>query len=106
MPGYLATAGTTLSCPHAGAVTIVSQVQKVLTESGPPCTATDTFMVAGCLLTQAQLTPCLNVAWLEPATRVFIQGAPALLIPSATLTDGAQPGPATVVMFQQRVWGT
>jgi hypothetical protein len=93
-------------CPHAGVVTIVSENETVLAEDGPLCTATDTFVVGACLLTEAEMEPCLTVAWLEPATRVFIGGVPALLTPSATITDGAEPGPATALVFQQRVWGT
>ena len=94
MPGYLVTTSTSLLCPHAGKVTITSANESVLTADGPLCTASDTFAVAACQLTQAQLSPCLSVGWLAPATRVFIGGKPALLTPSATLTDGAQPGPA------------
>jgi len=93
-------------CPHAGTVTIVSQNQAVLAQDGPLCTVSDTFTVAACQLTQAQMKPCVTVAWPEPATRVFVNGVPALVTPSTTLTDGAQPGPASVLLFQQRVWGT
>ncbi len=106
MPGYLVTAASTLMCPHAGPVTIVSENETVLGEDGPLCTLEDVFIVQGCPQTQPGLSPCMTVAWLESATRVFIEGVPALLTPGETFCDGVPPGPATVVFCQSRVWGT
>jgi hypothetical protein len=105
MPGWLLQLGATVQCAHGGSVMAVSTNTQVSSPEGPLTTWEDSFLVAGCTLTPPSESPCLQVQWLQPATRVFIDGVPAVLTPSASLTDGTPPAPAVVVLVQTRVWG-
>lgn len=105
MPGYLVQVGATLQCAHTGQVSIVSSNARVTSDNVPLGMSTDSFLVAGCQLSQSGLSPCIDVLWPQPAQRVFINNLPALLSTATTQTDGAVPAPAVVIMTQLRVWG-
>jgi uncharacterized Zn-binding protein involved in type VI secretion len=72
MPGFLCNAGTVALCPH---VTIIPSSAKVLLSGQPAATIADKGVVAGC----GFQTPCVAAQWLVPATKVLINGVPALL---------------------------
>jgi hypothetical protein len=72
--------------------------------------ATDPCVIAGCTLNVLGApVPCVTVRWPAPATRVLIDGRPALLLTSGALGVPAQqapPWPLVVTSAQTRVVGT
>ena len=110
MPGFLFHVGAVAMCPHAGQVTTISTNTRVLVSGQPVATMADTFLIAGCPFILALLPhPCVKVQWLVPATRVLVNGQPAILQTSVGLClapDMAPQGPPVVAMTQVRVEGT
>jgi hypothetical protein len=76
----------------------------------PVAVATDQFVVAGCPFNiSGSPHPCVKLRWLTPATRVLVNGQPAILQTSTALglaADQAPQGPPTVQQTQTRVIGT
>jgi hypothetical protein len=111
MPGFLFHTGASAMCPHAGQVTAISSNTRVLVNGMPVATVADTFTVAGCPFTVPgpKPQPCIKVQWLVPATRVLVNGQPAILQTSSGLCQSAEQipqGPPLVTMAQTRVLGT
>jgi hypothetical protein len=110
MPGFLFHVGAAAMCPHAGQVTTISSNTRVLVSGQPVGTLADTYLIAGCAFNLAGAPhPCLKVQWLVPATRVLINGQPAILQTSPGLCqsgDLTPQGPPTVITTQVRVIGT
>ena len=110
MPGPLIQTGATIMCPHGGQVTNVPTNSRVLASGMPLATVADAFLVAGCAFTLgAAPSPCLTVQWVAPATRVLIDGTPALVQTSVGLCQNpeqAPQGPPVVAVTQPRVSGT
>jgi hypothetical protein len=110
MPGFLFHVGASAICPHGGQVQVVSTNTRVLVNGTPVATLGDTYTVAGCVFTVGpKPQPCVLVRWLVPATRVLINGQPAILQTSTGLSQSAEQipaGPPTVVATQTRVMGT
>jgi uncharacterized Zn-binding protein involved in type VI secretion len=109
MPGPLLHVGATAICPHAGPVSVVPGNTRVLVASMPVATVADAFAIAGCAFTtSAGPHPCAAVHWLAPATRVFVNGQPAVLATSAGIcqaADLAAQGPPVVISAQPKVVG-
>lgn len=109
MPGFLFHVGASAICPHGGQVQVISTNTRVLVNGTPVATMGDTYMVAGCVFTVGpKPQPCVLVRWLVPATRVLINGQPAILQLSTGLCQSAEQipaGPPTVVATQTRVMG-
>lgn len=109
MPGPLVHVGAVGMCPHAGPINIVSSNARVLVNGMPVATATDQFIVAGCVFTIGpKPQPCVLVRWLVPAARVQINAVPAVLQASTGLcfsAEQAPQGPPTIVSTQPRVIG-
>lgn len=110
MPGFLFHVGASAICPHGGQVSVVSTNTRVLVNGMPVATLGDTYPVAGCVFTVPgpKPQPCVLVRWLVPATRVLINGQPAILQLSTGLCQSAEQipaGPPTVVATQTRVMG-
>jgi len=109
MPGFLFHVGAAAICPHGGQVTTISTNTRVLVSNQPVATVSDTFLVAGCVFTVGpKPQPCVKVQWLVPATRVLINGQPAILQDSVGLCQSADQipaGPPTVITTQPRVKG-
>jgi len=110
MPGFLFHVGGTAICPHAGQVTVIPSNTRVLVNGMPVATLGDTYLVAGCAFTvpPTKPQPCVRVQWLVPATRVLVNGQPAILQTSTGLclsVEQIPAGPPTVVATQTRVTG-
>lgn len=111
MPGPLFHVGATAMCPHAGQVQVISTNTRVMVNGMPVATMGDTYLVAGCPFTvpPGKPQPCIKVQWLVPATRVLVNGQPAILQTSTGICQSAEQipqGPPTVVATQPRVIGT
>lgn len=111
MPGPLYHVGATAICPHGGQVQVIPTNARVLVSGQPVATMGDQYLVAGCAFTvpPGKPQPCIKVQWLVPATRVLVNGQPAILQTSTGLCLSAEQipqGPPTVVVTQPRVIGT
>lgn len=111
MPGFLFHVGAAAMCPHGGQVTTISSNARVLVSGQPVATLADMYLVAGCAFTvpPAKPQPCVKVQWLTPATRVLVNGQPAILQTSAGLCQSAEQipqGAPIVVTTQVRVMAT
>jgi hypothetical protein len=97
-------------CSHAGQVQTIPTNTRVLVSGQPVAVMSDQFVVAGCPFNiSGSPHPCVKVQWLVPATRVMINGQPAILQTSTGLglaPDQAPQGPPTVVQTQVRVIAT
>ncbi len=110
MPGPLFHVGAAAICPHAGQIQVISTNTRVMVNGLPVATMGDTYVVAGCSFTipPGKPQPCVKVQWLVPATRVLVNGQPAILQTSTGLCQSAEQipqGPPTVVATQPRVIG-
>jgi hypothetical protein len=109
MPGPLFHVGATALCPHAGPIQTTSSNARVLVGGMPVATLADQFVVAGCVFNiSGSPHPCVRVQWLTPATRVLVNGQPAILQSSTGLSlaaDQAPQGPPSIVATQPRVIG-
>ena len=110
MPGPLAHVGNTTLCTHGVPAMVVPTNSRVLVNGQPVTTSSDTYSIAGCPFTAGTVPmPCVRIQWLTPATRVLINGIPALLQTSTGLCLSAQQspnGPPSVVVNQPRAIGT
>jgi hypothetical protein len=97
-------------CAHAGQLTIIPSNTRVMASGSPVATMGDTYLIAGCPFNVSGAPqPCVRVQWLAPATRVLINGQPAMLQTSANLAIGATQAPQGVVQIvvnQTRALGT
>jgi hypothetical protein len=106
MAGPTLTQSATMLCPHGGQVQAVPA--QVRAKAGAPVlTSADAFPIAGCPFTLPSGTPspCLQVTWLVPDTRVKA-GAATLSSSDVGLCVNAASvpqGPVSVVNTQQRV---
>jgi hypothetical protein len=94
-----------------GQMSIISSNTRVLVSGQPVATAIDIGTIIGCAFTVpiGKPQPCVQVKWLVPATRVLVNGSPALLMPGPHLclsADQIPAGPPIVSMCQVRVVGT
>lgn len=110
MPGFLFHFGASATCPHGGQVATISKNTRVMVSGQPVATMSDTYMVAGCAFTvpPGKPQPCVKVQWLVPATRVFVNGQPAILQASTGICQSPEQipqGPPLVVATQTRVSG-
>lgn len=98
------------SCPHKGHVTIISSNTKVKVSGKAVATLNDTYTVGGCTFsTAAGPHPCVRVQWIRPASKVLVNGQPAVLKDSTGLClagDQVPQGPPSVTSTQTRVKGT
>ncbi|QSJ19380.1 hypothetical protein JYQ62_12040 [Nostoc sp. UHCC 0702] len=110
MPGFLLHVGASAICPHGGQVSVIPSNTRVLVSGQPVATLADTYLVAGCAFTvpPSKPQPCVKVQWLVPATRVLINGQPAILQTSPGLCQSPEQipqGPPIVAATQTRVIG-
>ena len=110
MPTPLYHVGASAICAHGGQITTTSSNSRVLVGGLPVATVSDLGTVAGCAFTvPSGPQPCLTVRWLVPATRVLVNGQPALLQSSNGLCQNAlqaPQGPPSIVSTQTRCLGT
>ncbi|TVR51413.1 MAG: hypothetical protein EA425_06960 [Puniceicoccaceae bacterium] len=110
MSGPLVHVSAAINCPHGGPVTVVPAQTRVLASGQPVATLADQYLVAGCAFTLpgGKPQPCMRVQWLVPASRVLVNGAPAILQGSSGLCLSAEQipqGPPIVAATQPRVLG-
>ena len=112
MPGPLYHVGATGMCPHGAPVNTISTNARVLVSGQPVAVFSDTTTIAGCPFNIPAIPkpqPCVTVRWLVPATRVLVNGTPALLQTSTGLCLSAEQipqGPPTITVNQTRVIAT
>jgi uncharacterized Zn-binding protein involved in type VI secretion len=109
MPGPLFHVGGTAICAHGGTVQVISSNTRVLVSGMPVATIADQSLVVGCPFFAGPVyMPCVRIQWLTPATRVLINGQPALLQSSTGLclaATQAPQGPPSIIATQPRVIG-
>lgn len=110
MPGPLYHVNAVTMCPHGGQATVISANMRVLVSGMPVATAADMAAIAGCPFNVSSVPkPCVTIKWLVPATRVLVNGQPALLQTSTALclaADQSPQGPPNIITNQMRVIGT
>lgn len=113
MPGPMIQALASGTCPHvAGQLALKTTNVRVLLTGGPALTATDLVQIAACPFqvpgTPVKPQPCVT-AKLIPASRVFVNGTPAVINqPASAICSSVEQipaGPATIVS-QTRVVAT
>jgi len=111
MPGYLLHVGGILNCFHqSGIVTpALMNSPRVRVSAQQALTVPELLQVAGCLFNQPVVThPCVLVR-VEAATRVKINGQPAVILTPAAVCVAADKTPQGIPnssMTQKRVRGT
>ena len=116
MPGFLIHRGAIITCPHPGGVVnanpmgpprvLVNGVQPVLTTKDLHTVAGCPFQIPFGVGTKPQ--PCVTVR-LEPATRVLVNGSPAVILTPAAMcfsAEQAPQGPPNSSPIQKRVIAT
>ncbi len=113
MPGFLFHVGASAICPHSGQISVISSNNRVLVSGSPVATMGDNYPIAGCIFqvpvpggTKPQ--PCVKVQWLVPASRILVNGQPAILQISSGICQSAEQipqGPPNVITTQTRVSG-
>lgn len=110
MGAFVLDFGASIICPHGGQVAVVPRSTRVRLGGKPPLLVDDVATVGGCAFNVSGApSPCLQVQWLLPATRVRVEGSPVLLASSIGLCSnaaGAPQGAAVVMGFQTRVMAT
>ena len=116
MPGFLLHVNAVMQCTHMAPATTTPTQPRVLVNGQPVATVANIITVAGCAFTlpNGKPQPCVMVKWLMPATRVLVNGQPALLQPTPTGSgtglcqsiEQIPQGPPLISMVQTRVIGT
>lgn len=90
MPGFFVHLNAPLQCTHAARAQVAPTQARVLVNGLAVALITDKIAVTGCPFTlpNGKPQPCVQVTWLLPSTRVFINGQAAMVAPS----PGAGPG--------------
>jgi hypothetical protein len=101
MPELLLHVGAMAACPDGGQMSINSSNTRVKLEGQFASTLTDLYKIAGC----SANPPCLAVFWQNPATRLKINGSPAILKNSSGFTNTSKQIKGLNVL-QTRVKGT
>lgn len=106
MPGPIQHLGATLTCSHGGQALPTAPNPRVLLSGQPAVTQTSPYAIAGCgFVPPGGNGPCVSATFVVAATRVFIAGAPAVLLDSTSLC--APTGtPLIPVQSQIRVIGS
>jgi hypothetical protein len=82
---------------------------RVLVAGQPVATQLDVYVIAGCPFHIGAVPhPCVSAKWLVPATRILIEGKPAILQNSVGIcqsADQAPQGPVNIIATRIRVRG-
>lgn len=110
MSSTLVHVGATIMCSHAAQVSLTTGNTRVKVGGQFAIVLSDLGTVAGCPFTVGTTpSPCVTVRFLVPASRIRINGQPAVLQNTTGLgQNGAQvpQGPPNIVVTQMRVKGT
>ena len=105
----LLNSSSVMMCPHGGMVNAVPANTRVQAAGGPILRATDTFIIAGCVLNVAGAPhPCVQVQWVVPDARSRVMNDFTLNEQSVGLCVAADQAVQGVVMInftQPRVAG-
>ena len=106
MPGPMLHLGATVTCSHGGQALPTSPNPRVLVSGQPVVTQASPWAVAGCgFVPLAGNGPCVTATYVAAAARVFVGGAPAILLDSISVC--APTGtPLIPVQAQTRVIGS
>ena len=106
MPGPILHLGATVTCSHGGQAIPVSPNPRVLVSGQPVVAQTSPYTIAGCgFVPPGGNGPCVTATYVAAATRVFVAGAPAVLLDSISVC--APTGtPLIPVQSQTRVIGS
>ena len=106
MPGFLLHLGATVLCSHGGQAQPTVPSARVTVSGQPVTTQPAPYVVAGCpFIPIAGNGPCVTAQWIVGATRVLVEGQPALVQSSQAIC--APTGtPLMIVLTQTRVTGT
>jgi hypothetical protein len=108
MPGPIMHVGALFTCPHMAPATVETVNTRVFVNGLAAATAGDLHTVKGCMFTLPgpKPSPCVVIKWQAPATRVKVNGLPAILATSIGIGTSAEQlpqGPAIVSFVQPRV---
>jgi len=108
MPDLL-NASTMMMCPHGGTVQAITSNTRVKVGGDFALRQSDTFMIAGCpFFIGPTPHPCMQVQWIQPASRDQVLNDFALTQASVGLclaADQAPQGPVSIVTTQPQVSG-
>lgn len=82
MPGPLLVASAQVMCAHGGQAQPIAPDPRVMVSGQPVVTIVSPFVIAGCPFPPIVGGPCVTGQFIVPATRVLVDGAPALLLDS------------------------
>lgn len=105
---FLLHLGATVLCPHGGQALPTNSSARVFLGGQPAVNLTHSYTIAGCpFVTGSNPSPCAQIQWTGPATRVRIEGAPAILSTSSGIAIGPSgpQGSPQVVRQQTRARG-
>lgn len=111
---FLFHVGASAMCPHGGQISTVTSNTRVTVSGQPVATMADNYPIAGCPFQvpagpSTKPQPCVKAQWLVPATRVLVNGSPAILQSSSGICQSAEQipqGPPSVTVTQVRASGT
>ncbi len=109
MPGFLVQTTASGTCSHGGQLVVKGTGVRVLLSGLPAAKASDIHPVVACPLNvSGKPQPCVTASLFTPATRVFVEGQPAVLATSIGLGKSAEQapqGPVSIISTQPRVSG-
>ena len=105
MSGPLLDAQATVLCAHAGQALATVPSTRVQLGGTPAVMLPVPYTVAGCTLPPVAGGPCVTAQWVMGATRVLIEGSPALLTDSIAICVPTGT-PLNPVVTQVRVQGS
>ena len=102
---FLLHQGATVLCTHGGQATPTTSALRVKLGGQPATTLAHSYTISGCPFATPDLAPkpCASVQWTTPATRVRIEGQPALLSTSQGITIGPLGTQGTPMAVAQQV---
>lgn len=111
MPMPILTALTQGQCCHAAKATFAATSSKVLIDNGPVLLSGDQVPIAGCAFTvpSGKPQPCIKGVLSMPASKVMVEGRPAMLQGPGDLTQSAEQipqGPLVYSSVQMKVTAT
>lgn len=106
MTGPILHLGATVTCAHGGQALPLSPSARVLLSGQPAVSQLSPWAVAGCgFVPPGGNGPCVTATFVVAATRVFIEGAPAVLQSSTSICQPTGT-PLLPVQAQTRVIGS
>jgi hypothetical protein len=105
MSGPILHLGATVMCSHGGQALPTAPSARVLLSGQPAVAQSSVWTVAGCpFVPSAGNGPCVTATYVVAATRVLIDGAPAVLMSSSSVCTPTGT-PLVPVQAQTRVIG-